>query len=390
MSELETNRVGNTVPPPPHFDQHSLEFSGKWIDDVEANNISYSDSSVPYSTFSEYFNQFTNISFKLDSFNSSMSEVYNIFHEHTKESYLSPNVQLIFMISYVTLIVFGTVSNIIVSLVIIKKHKRNSSDLYLVNLAFSDLTLGFIGMPFTLSKLMKKNYGLGNFTCKLIPVIQCTNILVSTFTIAAIAMDRYINVVRTGARRLPQRYYQISVAAIWIVSLLFAMPLFMYYSLETVRMQHATILYQKCGEVWPSRSVQLAWLTTFFLIHYTIPTIVLVFFHIKIKNFLKNHTMNNSSASRKQKELDRNRRASIILATISGVFALSWLPWHVANVLADFNFFQSAEVLYTVFGACHIVAMSTTCSNPILYGWLNTNLRAELRMFIAPLCKKVS
>ena len=29
----------------------------------------------------------------------------------------------------------------------------------------------------------------------------------------------------------------------------------------------------------------------------------------------------------------------------------------------------------TIFGACHILAMSSTCTNPVLYGFLNKNMK---------------
>ena len=32
---------------------------------------------------------------------------------------------------------------------------------------------------------------------------------------------------------------------------------------------------------------------------------------------------------------------------------------------------------YFILGVCHCVAFSSCVSNPVLYGWLNTNLRKE-------------
>jgi hypothetical protein len=34
-------------------------------------------------------------------------------------------------------------------------------------------------------------------------------------------------------------------------------------------------------------------------------------------------------------------------------------------------------VYYFTLGLAHVCAMSSTVSNPVLYGWLNTNLRKE-------------
>ncbi|KAA0195326.1 hypothetical protein HAZT_HAZT002919 [Hyalella azteca] len=328
-----------------------------------------------------------NNSVEFHHFNFPLSEVYNIVKENNKESYLGPTAKVIIMVAYITLIVLGTAGNILVGLVIARKHEmRTSGNLYVINLTISDITLCLICMPFTLASLMKKNWELGSFICKLVPVLQCTNILVSTATIAAIAADRYMTIVRIGSRPRPQCYNQASVLGIWIVSLIFPLPLFSSYYLETVKVKDF-LLYDRCVELWSSRSVQLAWLITLFLIQYIIPILVLVSVHINIKNFLNKHQMHNLSAARKTQELDRNRRTTILLTTIACTFAVSWLPWHVVNLLADFNYFHSPEYFYAIFGACHILAMSTACSNPVLYGWLNTNLKKEILCFLATLFK---
>ena len=53
-------------------------------------------------------------------------------------------------------------------------------------------------------------------------------------------------------------------------------------------------------------------------------------------------------------------------------------PWDwftfVHNVLSDLC---CTQVYFFTLGLAHVCAMSSTVSNPVLYGWLNTNLRKE-------------
>ena len=47
---------------------------------------------------------------------------------------------------------------------------------------------------------------------------------------------------------------------------------------------------------------------------------------------------------------------------------------------------------YFILGVCHCVAFSSCVSNPVLYGWLNTNLRKEflkvkMMMMMMMMCK---
>ena len=119
---------------------------------------------------------------------------------------------------------------------------------------------------------------------------------------------------------------------------------------------------------------------------------MLSFVHGRIKNYLNKNQMSQSDARRAQREIERNRRTTILLTGIAGTFAVSWLPWHIVNILADLNYsgFTDYEFFYTVFGFCHAIAMSTACTNPILYGWLNTNLRRQISCLCSQLLSTVS
>ncbi|KAG8287363.1 hypothetical protein J6590_038971 [Homalodisca vitripennis] len=57
-----------------------------------------------------------------------------------------------------------------------------------------------------------------------------------------------------------------------------------------------------------------------------------------------------------------------------------WLPMTAFTVLMELNprAITSPKTIYLVFSVCHLVAMSSTVTNPLLYGWLNTNFRREL------------
>lgn len=53
------------------------------------------------------------------------------------------------------------------------------------------------------------------------------------------------------------------------------------------------------------------------------------------------------------------------------------------NRMLDSSLFQiSTQLENDIFTLVHLIAMSTTISNPILYGWLNTNLKHLFRAMI--------
>ncbi|KAL1138458.1 hypothetical protein AAG570_008522 [Ranatra chinensis] len=46
----------------------------------------------------------------------------------------------------------------------------------------------------------------------------------------------------------------------------------------------------------------------------------------------------------------------------------------------------SAESLYLALAACHVTAMSSAVSNPVVYGFLNSNIRHELCQLLPAKC----
>lgn len=69
-----------------------------------------------------------------------------------------------------------------------------------------------------------------------------------------------------------------------------------------------------------------------------------------------------------------------ILSCIAIVFTLSWLPLTVFTIVVEFEFydFKTPDKLYSTFVFCHILAMSSAGTNPLLYGYMNTNFRRDL------------
>ena len=86
-----------------------------------------------------------------------------------------------------------------------------------------------------------------------------------------------------------------------------------------------------------------------------------------------------------------------MLIIVSLVFFLSWAPINIYNLVLDIghpfkvtakvltkcNRFpmqappspSEQEMMLTIFAGCHLLAMSTAVTNPVLYGFLNENFK---------------
>ena len=69
------------------------------------------------------------------------------------------------------------------------------------------------------------------------------------------------------------------------------------------------------------------------------------------------------------------------------VYALCWLPLHCITVLGDLHqAIWSFQHIQLVWIACHWLAMSSVCWNPIVYYWTNDTLRAGFTYAVGSWC----
>ena len=83
-----------------------------------------------------------------------------------------------------------------------------------------------------------------------------------------------------------------------------------------------------------------------------------------------------AGSTAKRAEQQRVRTTKMLMAVVT-VFAVTWTPFHIHSVIAEFRhdlmlgrFFKLGDVL------CRVLAFSSACVNPVLYGWMNDHYRA--------------
>ena len=85
------------------------------------------------------------------------------------------------------------------------------------------------------------------------------------------------------------------------------------------------------------------------------------------------------SAKRRELESQRNKRTNCMLIAMVVIFGGCWLPLNMTNLLSDLVSLHCWSYYHLTFFLCHLLAMSSTCYNPFLYGWLNSAFRKEFR-----------
>ncbi|XP_052863710.1 neuropeptide F receptor [Anopheles cruzii] len=311
----------------------------------------------------------------------------------------------ILIVMYGTLIVFGATGNSLVVLAVARKPQmRTARNMFIVNLAVSDLLLCLVTMPLTLVEILTKYWPMGRlpFLCKSIGTLQATSIFVSTISITAIALDRY-QVIVYPTRDSLQRWAAIAIlTGIWIISIVLASPMFItrqliHYDVNLPSLGIEYVSY--CVEDWPISYGRVYYSAFTLCVQYVFPILIVsvayLRIYLKLKHRLVVSTTTGTGRGRPSgkegqplRERERGRRmqrTNYLLISIALIFGVSWLPLNLFNLFADLYVHAITQEIMVAYAICHMVGMSSACSNPLLYGWLNDNFRKE---FNELLCRK--
>uniref|UniRef100_A0A4W6EUD5 Neuropeptide Y receptor Y2 n=1 Tax=Lates calcarifer TaxID=8187 RepID=A0A4W6EUD5_LATCA len=239
-------------------------------------------------------------------------------------------VQVVLILAYSTIILFGVIGNSLVIYVVYK---------------FKTL----------------RTWKFGRVLCFMLPCAQGMAVHVSTITLNIIALDRHRSIVYHTETKMSKDMCAVVIVITWAVSALLASPLAIFREYGTFDLSPDESI-QVCAENWPESSMNgTIYSISMLLVQYGLPLAINSVAYIRIWNKLKNH----------------RTKTTKMLLTMVVVFAVSWLPFHAFQLAADIDSsvlsMKDFKLLFTVF---HIVAMCSTFVNPILYGWMNNNYRS--------------
>ncbi len=302
---------------------------------------------------------------------------------------------------YALISTFGVCGNGLVIFAMLKcPELRTLRNYFILNLACSDFLMCVITAPATLYTVMNVFWPFGDITCRMIASSQGVNIFVSTLTLAAIGLDRYLLIIFPVRFRSNKAVIVVCFIFVWLVSFLFAFPYFFATSAVSAPGKPFTSSEFRdnshlCQIAIPKICLETGWetlalgRTTYsllcFMIQYLVPLLVLslLYCQIGLKLYRRSRSdfARSANSERQRLEQSRQRRTIILLSCLVATFATCWLPLNLYNTLSNFDLIQLS--MRSGFVYCHLIAMTTACINPILYGVLNENFKtAYSQMFI--------
>ncbi|XP_047425950.1 neuropeptide Y receptor Y8a [Mugil cephalus] len=288
------------------------------------------------------------------------------------------------IVAYSAVIAIGLLGNAGLVFIIARQQElRNVTNILIANLSCSDILMCVVCLPVTVIYTLMDRWVLGEALCKVTPFVQCMSVTVSIFSLVLVALERHQLILHpTGWSPGPAHSY-LAVGLTWLVACFISLP-FLSFNILTNDPFHNISLpanpfrdHLICMELWPSDKHRLAYTTSLLIFQYCLPLLLVLLCYLRI--FLR--------LRRRRDMLERSRRTrgaqriNVMLLAIVIAFALCWLPLNVFNTLFDWHHQALPDCQHdAVFSACHLTAMASTCINPVVYGFLNSNFQRELKL----------
>uniref|UniRef100_A0A8C5JGW5 Neuropeptide FF receptor 1 n=1 Tax=Junco hyemalis TaxID=40217 RepID=A0A8C5JGW5_JUNHY len=311
----------------------------------------------------------------------------------------SSPVALMFILAYAFIFLMCVVGNVLVCFVVVKNRQmRTVTNMFLLNLAISDLLVGIFCMPTTLVDNLITGWPFDNTMCKMSGLVQGMSVSASVFTLVAIAVERFRCIVHPFRQKLTLRKALLTIAVIWVLALLIMCPAAV--TLTVTREEHHFMVdtynnsypLYSCWEAWPETGMRRIYTTVLFSHIYVAPLALIVVMYARIAFKLFKSVAPTQSGEEPEGRRISRRKAKVInmLIIVALFFSVSWLPLWTLMLLTDYGRLSEAQLrLLTVYvyPLAHWLAFFNSSANPIIYGYFNENFRRAFQeVFRAPLC----
>lgn len=271
---------------------------------------------------------------------------------------------------------------LVIYVVATNRAMQTVTNLFITNLAVSDFVVNLTSLWITPLYTYLGKWVWGSTLCHTVPFVQGTSIFISSLTLTAIAVDRFIVILHPFKQRTSSAVCLTVISFIWLVSLMLVAPYAVHMTLTYIDACGVFV----CKEEWALAQIQVVYGVIVITLQFGIPFLIITFCYGRIWIFLnyRETTLHHRSDA----DYRRKRRMLKMLISMVCIFALCWLPTNVVNILKD-NGLTSASSFEFTFLLAHVISMSSSMWNPLLYAFLNDNFRREF-MAVLPCFRGVN
>uniref|UniRef100_A0A1A7YLY9 Formyl peptide receptor 3 n=1 Tax=Iconisemion striatum TaxID=60296 RepID=A0A1A7YLY9_9TELE len=279
------------------------------------------------------------------------------------------------IVLYTMTVVFGLVGNSLVIWVAGFKLKRKVTNVWLVNLAIADLIFCITRVFSLIKKLFFDHWPFGIFVCKFNGFFKYANMFCSVFLLAIISLDRMLCVWTPVLTKRHRTLCAARVVAVlvWITSILFSSPFFVYrqvYEKNNKSKCSLEVKEVKEGDV----TIKYALYIIRFLCGFVFPFIVILICYIMAGIGIRRTRLSGKS------------RPLRILASLVIAFFLCWAPYHGLQLVKMVDSKNAVLKIWQPLASS--LAYFNSCVNPLLYFCMGMDVGGRFKQGLMSIYRK--
>lgn len=322
----------------------------------------------------------------LDNGSSVASPESNVTEEYYKLVKQPVFMLVILSVSYGIVFLLALLGNISVIIVVAKdKSLHTATNLFLVNMAIADTLMAIFCLPITLLSNIYTGWQFGAIMCKAVPYLQGVAVCASVCTLVVIAVDRYIAICHVMRQRNTKRMARTILIIIWLLAMTLMTPWALFY--KHLEYRTSLQLIYVCLPDFPDQTQsRVFFLAVIFLVCYALPLTFIVACYTMIGYRVCHRNAPGITSSKGVIQKSKIRVVKMLVVVVV-LFAFSWMPLYIINLMM--NFFpppsRSAEmdvIQKILIPFAQWLGTSNSCMNPLVYCLFSQKIRRRIKALL--------
>ena len=294
----------------------------------------------------------------------------------------------------VFIFILGTTGNVIIIIIVIcNKDMRTLPNIYIFNVAVSDIIILMANFSETWPDTITIKLVSLDTMCRLLPFCYRMSVGLTTYSIALLSIQRYrvtVNPLQVRLSSQPTRLSTVAtVCGIWIVAALFAIP--------------ATVSKYLCGDTFLFYRTNYYQHVALFqlLVSCVLPLSVIAFSYIMMARHLVESSRSFPEDTQNPRLNTRKNTAKVVLG-LTVIFLISYMPVHIfetyvqstktldissskfSDELVWFDYLRDINVIL------HLLLSINSCLNPVALFCTSRAFRRHIKRYVTCCCKTKS
>ncbi|XP_078378054.1 neuropeptide FF receptor 1-like [Oculina patagonica] len=290
----------------------------------------------------------------------------------------------------ILLIVLGVVVNGAICSVMLrgKRYKKNTSNFFILHLSITELVSRLLIFPIVVHSLAATS-AIESVQCKFLTLISKTFASATFTSLAAIAIDRYQNILHPMKALKSKKWPVHLVCLVWLYATVVSIP--SVVSVESTYVNEIPeaqgIDCENCtdGRICdiPPNTVGQVSTTLYFALAFLVPLILIFVLYTKVAIFL--HQRSTKGKMHKVAARSKSKAVRMLVLAVIG-YVLSLGPAALLAMSRSYGQLNNTSFhhMFAVSWTVQIVTLTSSLANPIIYAYYNGDFRKELVM---PFCK---